>query len=551
MISFLHKLDYLWVDEQKAIIVSLVFGICGALVIYFITSPWGPSVGSDSVEYMLSAKNLVDIGYFGIVWGQGSFEPLAIHPPALSFLIAVLYAMGMNVLTAMRFICIVSFGLLLFSVSLLSYKVTRKISLSFQLSLLFLFTPFIFVAYTTAMSECVFYLFMVTSLLFLLLYFETNSLLALISSALLGLGAFMSRYIGVTIPMACLVGILFLSQQSWKKRIADAFLLGLISIGGSLIWFSWTIRTTSHLGGRMTSGGFDLWKSSVIFRLQLSSVFWNWLTLNSNISVSYTIQKISIVLFLFVMGLIGSALFYKVFKQPNRKIYLALVRWIILFSLSAGLYIVIYFLAFALTTPPPDLYERIASPIYISVMLMIIGMIYLAIELWPDKKGLIWFSWMFLAVLLWFYLPKTMVIADAVRTDGGGYTAKAWRESPLIHAIQLMPDNVPIVTNEPAAVLFLTGREAIWVSESLGKLVDNPRSSYGGSQNDLGETVFRNGGALVLFKSFYWNLEPYYGNRTWDRVNAMLAGLIVYKSFGSNSGIYFYKPEYVPGKGIR
>jgi hypothetical protein len=132
-----------------------------------------------------------------------------------------------------------------------------------------------------------------------------------------------------------------------------------------------------------------------------------------------------------------------------------------------------------------------------------------------------------------------------------GYTAKAWRESPLIHAIQLMPDNIPIVTNEPAAVLFLTGREAIWVSESLGRLVDDPRSSYGGSQNDLGETVFRNGGALVLFKSFYWNLEPYYGNRTWDRVNAMLAGLIVYKSFGSNSGIYFYKPENVPGKGIR
>ncbi len=203
MLSLLRRLKDLWPDEQKAIIVSIVFGICGALVVYFITFPWGPYVGSDSVEYMLSAKNFVDVGYFGIVWGQGSFEPLAIHPPALPFLIAMLYAMGMNVLAAMRFICVVSFGLLLFSVSLLSYKVTRKLSLSFQMSILFLFTPFIFVAYTTAMSECVFYFFMVTSLLFLLLYFETNNLLALISSALLGLGAFMSRYIGVTIS-SCL-----------------------------------------------------------------------------------------------------------------------------------------------------------------------------------------------------------------------------------------------------------------------------------------------------------------------------------------------------------
>lgn len=546
MISFLRKLKDLWIDEQKAIIVvSLVFGICGSFIIFFITR-WGPSVGSDSVEYMLSAKNLVDVGYFGIVWGQGSFEPLAIHPPTLPFLIAILYVMGMNVLTAMRFICIVSFGLLLFSVSLLSYKVTRKLSLSFQLSLLFLFTPFIFVAYTTAMSECVFYLFMVTSLLFLLLYFETNSLLALISSALLGLGAFMSRYVGVTIPLACLIGILFLSQQSWKKRIADAFVFGLISIGGSLIWFSWNIRTTSHLGGRMTSGGFDLWKSSVIFRLQLSSVIWNWLTLNSNVSVSYTIQKISIVLFLLVIGLIGSALFYKVFKQPNRKTYLALVRWIILFALSAGLYIVIYFLAFALTTPPPDLYERIASPIYISVILMIFGMIFLAIELWPDKKGLIWFSWMFLAVLLWFYLPKTVAIAGAVGTDGGGYTAKGWRESPLIHAIQLMPDNIPIVTNEPAAVLFLTGRESIWVTEAMKIKSDNPEGAYGTSLTDLGEKVYRKGGALVLFPSFYWQLDSIYYEQTQNRLDAMLQDSVLYKDFGLNSGIYFYSKKFIP-----
>jgi uncharacterized membrane protein YidH (DUF202 family) len=296
----------------------------------------------------------------------------------------------------------------------------------------------------------------------------------------------------------------------------------------------------------MTIGGFDLWKSSVVFRLKLSSVIWNWLTLNSNIQVSYTVQKVSIVLFLLILGLIGSLLCYKLFQQPNKKTYLALVRWIILFTMSAFLYIVIYFLAFAFTSPPPDLYERIASPIYISVILMIFGMIYLAADLWQDKKWLLWFSWLFLAILLSFYLPKTMTIANAMRIDGGGYTSKVWRESKLIQAIQQMPENIPIVTNEPAAVLFLTGRDAIWVSETLGKLMVNPKNSYGESQDDPGESVFRNGGALVLFYGFYWQLEPFYGKQTKERINAMLDGLIVYKDFGSNSGIYFYKPDYVP-----
>ena len=74
----------------------------------------------DSVELHVICQDSVDVGYFGIVWGQGSFETLLgqnIIPPALPFLIAMLYAMGMNVLAAMRFICVVSFGLLLFSVS--------------------------------------------------------------------------------------------------------------------------------------------------------------------------------------------------------------------------------------------------------------------------------------------------------------------------------------------------------------------------------------------------------------------------------------------------
>lgn len=296
----------------------------------------------------------------------------------------------------------------------------------------------------------------------------------------------------------------------------------------------------------MTGGAIDLWKSSVVFRLKLSSVIWNWLTLNSNIPVSYTVQKVSIVIFLLVVGLLGSVLLYKAFHRPDNKASLVLSRWIILFAISAGLYIVIYFLAFALTTPPPDLYERIASPIYISVILMIFGMIYLAIEIWQGKKWLKWLSWMLLVILVTSYLPKTIAIADAMRINGDGYTSRDWRESPLIQAIQQMPESIPIVTDEPAVVLFLTGRDSIWVTEALGTLVENPQRRYGETSDNLGELVFRNGGALVLFDGFYWRLEPFYGKQTQDRINAMLNGLTVYKDYGHNSGIYFYEPEYVP-----
>jgi hypothetical protein len=540
------KPNGLWKDNPKRVfLISGLFGICSAFIIYFST-PWGPSVGSDSVMYLLSAKNLVDRGYFGIIWGQGSFEPLAQYPPALSLLLAGLYTLGMDVLNAMRFIDIVTFGLLLFFVGFLSYRVTGKLSLSIQLSILFLCTPFIFSSYTDAMSESLFYFFMVASLLYLLLYLEGKHRYTLIFSAILALGAFMTRYIGLAISVTCLLGIVILSLKNLKNRISDALIFGLISPGLSLIWFIWNFLTTSHLGHRTVKNAIDLWKASIDFRVGLSSVIWNWFTLNSNASASYDIRKLSIGLFLFIVGILCVFLFYKTFQRPDRDQYIALVRWIALFVLTAATYVVVYFFAFALTVPAPDLTERIATPIFIAIMMAIFGMSFLAIGLWEDKKWLRWFSWVFLFLLISFYLPKTIAFYNIMRTEGRGYTSKTWQESSVISAIRQLPHNIPIITNEPAAVLFLTGREAIWVSGALG-MQPKPSDSYGKSQTDLGETVFRNGGALVLFPSFYiQQRDSFYGSQADERLKAMLDGLMKYKDFGPYSGIYFYQQDFVP-----
>ncbi len=532
--------------RQKIInLIFLFFGICAAFVIYFVT-PWGPSVGSDSVMYLLSAKNLLDAGYFGIIWGQGSFEPLAHYPPVLSLLIAGLYTLGMDILSAMRFIDIITFGSCIFVLGFTSYQITKKFSLSIQLSIIYLCTPFIFESYTDAMSEGLFYFFMVAGLLYLLLYLERNNRSALLLSAILALGAFMTRYIGIAISVTCLLSIFFVTRQNWKNRISDALIFGLISPGLSLIWFFWNFLTTSYFGHRTAKVAIDLWMSSIKFRLGLSSVIWNWLTLNSNVVVSYDVRKVSIGLFLFFIGILCAFLLFKTFQLPNKNQYRALFSWIIVFALTAGVYVAVYFLAFTLTAPAPDLNERIASPIFIAILMMIFGMIYLAIEIWRNSKWLRWCSWVFLVVVVSFYLPKTITLANAMRTEGRGYSSRTWRESPVIYAISQLPDSIPIVTNEPAAVLYLTERDAIWVSAALGKQEKKP-DSFGKSPTDLGESVFRNGGALVLFPSFYkQQRDSFYGTLAEGRLDAMLDGLITYKSFGPYSGIYFYKQDFVP-----
>jgi 4-amino-4-deoxy-L-arabinose transferase-like glycosyltransferase len=236
----------------------------------------------------------------------------------------------------MRLIDIIFFGLLLFGVSFISYQVTRIPSLSVQLGIFCFCAPFIFASYTDAMSESLFYFFMVLGLLCLLLHLEKKSPSVLIFSAAFASGAFLTRYIGIAIPIACILGILFLSQQGWKNRIYNAFIYSLISIGPCLIWLLWIFLGTSNLGHRVARNTVDLWASSIDFRKGLFLVIWDWLTLGTHENASYDVQKLSIVLFFCVIGVLCVFLFYKTIRRPEKSQYLVLIHWVMLFCIDNG-----------------------------------------------------------------------------------------------------------------------------------------------------------------------------------------------------------------------
>jgi hypothetical protein len=124
--------------------------------------------------------------------------------------------------------------------------------------------------------------------------------------------------------------------------------------------------------------------------------------------------------------------------------------------------------------------------------------------------------------------------------DGAGYTGIRWRNSGTIEGMQELSPNIPIITNEPAAVLFLTGRTAYEIEElsRTAPLTDYVR--YGEELDDPVQQLFReDGAALVLFDSFYWQLYPIYDDETPLRLEAFTQGLrLVSDSW--DGGIYFY-----------
>ena len=58
-------------------------------------------------------------------------------------------------------------------------------------------------------------------------------------------------------------------------------------------------------------------------------------------------------------------------------------------------------------------------------------------------------------------LPGTVSYARDLHEKGFGYTSRAWQNSTLIKALPSIPADKTIISNDPGAILFFTGRPAI------------------------------------------------------------------------------------------
>ncbi len=148
------------------------------------------------------------------------------------------------------------------------------------------------------------------------------------------------------------------------------------------------------------------------------------------------------------------------------------------------------------------------------------------------------------AVLTAWYGWRSVRIVQQNYELGLGYTSLAWQHSETIAAIQQLPPDALIVTNEENAILFLTGRHSYPLAEIYydQPLAEFTRYGDGDLTQDEAQRLFRqDGAALVLFDSIYSQLEGLYGERLDARVSSLVQGLEV--SFRGDDGAIYYYPE--------
>jgi hypothetical protein len=219
----------------------------------------------------------------------------------------------------------------------------------------------------------------------------------------------------------------------------------------------------------------------------------------------------------------------------------ATLRVLAYFVILLTAYLAFFGLAFVVTSPTPDVDGRTILPILPPLIIMAITITYVLVSAWPGR------FWVGLAASLLIvgsiagYASITYEPLERMHQDGSGYTSPGWRKSETIKAARRLPPDIPLISNEPIAVLFYADR---WPHELNEVHANEPLSvlTRYGDGSDPTENLFREQhGALILFDTITSQLKGLYHEQTESRVEALTAGLT--KIFQGTDGAIYSYPE--------
>jgi 4-amino-4-deoxy-L-arabinose transferase-like glycosyltransferase len=527
------------------IMLIIIIALIGSVVIFYSTV-WGPWVYSDSTEYIVSARNLIQGHGLGLYGPSGAFHPLSLHPPFYSLVLAFFGLFGADLVTTARWIDIILFGATILVLGLAIYAFTKSAWLSVISSFFLLCMPVVVDVFSGAMSEPLFLFTGLASLCLILLFIKSERIaLLLLSGAAAGL-SLLTRYSGVAFILTGVCILLIFETKPWKTKFFNVLIYGALSCLPTFVWFIW-LRIQS-VGARSYPVQINLGEQFTKFKLAAMEVFWSWVPFTSlQPRYSYNLARnILVVVFLMFLALILLAV-WKTRKNKQKLLDASngFIIGIVMFILAAAYLFVLGF-STIFTSPPPDLISRTFLPVQLAVLLAVFSMMIFIIRPWKVARWLYLIPLVFVLGISVSYLHDTAGLVSLYHQEGAGYTGNAWQNAAIFKLVEQLPGNVPLISNESAAVLYFTGRPAYDLSVLSDQTAQSTSPRYGDDPADPTQKVFReNGAALVLFYTLYQQYKELYGDQSNLHLDNLTRDLSLY-AHTSDGDIYFYSPAQLP-----
>lgn len=504
----------------------------GTVLVLYATAR-GAWMGSDSVEYLVSARNLIAGKGMGMDMPSGDFAPLSHFPPAYPAAIAALSVATGDVAGAARG----ADAILIASVSLLlglgSFVALGSLPVALLMAVIPITAGVLPILFSGAMSEPLFILFACIGCFCLAMWLTTPGPLWLVVAGLsLGLAA-LTRYAGVPLVGAGFLAVVIFARMGWKERLGSTGWYLLFSAGPIGAWISWLAMPQNGVEPRgvVLPDPSTLWETTQTIRGSLVDALWVSLPYAQWLPKLHYTERLALLsvgaLLTFCVPLLwrrwrngwtggGGDLDASAWQMLA-------VGWMFLVCYVAGLAV-----AAVLVRPAPDVDARMMSPAALLMWWLYLSMVAILSRGGRRRRRLATLALVSSALYLATLVPGVAGRLTELHINGRGYTSVAWQASPTIPILRAMPAGEGIVTNDSAAVLYLAGRPAYDLPEIVRNEPVPVFRRFGEDDTIPAERLFREGKAvLVLFDSLYWQLKPLYGSGTDERIRAMTEGLVL------------------------
>ena len=521
--------------------------VVGGMAVYALAelvsaTPFGPAVGSDSVTYMESAKNLVAGKGLGLINPDGSFRFLPYAPPLYPLVLSIFAVLDLDLLQAGFWLNGLLFMILVIMMGWSAWHFLHSPLAAVLLAALLALSTVMISLHIWIMTDALGLTLGMAALLLLVSYLENRSKKAFFWSAVLAGLALLTRYAGGAYLLTAVLAVVILGSQSFKKRLVAACIFACISILPNAIWLIIDLRITGGVGSRSIQPVATWFQSSLeVIRTLKESVY---LWLPSVFTLSKAIGQLAFRLtYLGLASVIGGACVFAVIRshrQQREGWKRAIgVNYVLVFVAFSVIYLVYIVASYAAIYPPLTLSDRMFAPLNVSLLVFISAIIALLFNYyrhWLARLGTLFLS----GLLLLAFIQGARSQIAVLRQYPLGYTG--FRGTALIEFLKGLPQDIPIISDRAPIVQLFVGRPAYPIQEFFGQAGMEQYLPFGSDQQDEAQVAFREeGGALVLFWMVQSEFTGLYGDQADERYSQFIKGL--YLVFDSPEGkVYFYEP---------
>ena len=428
-------------------VLPAAIGAAGALLVLVNTIRWGAGLSQDSAYYISAARNL--LAGRGLTCFDGT--PFVAWPPLFPLTLAGLGRLGIEPLAGAWLVNTLAFGVVVFLTGILLARSVRDRALVVIGTVAVMVSPAFFDTAITVLTEPVFALIIALLTLLLGRFSARGRMLDFLPIVALTALAPLQRYMGMTIIPAAALAILTARELPVRRRVACSVVLCLLSPLPIGLWLARNLRLSGTLTGER-AGAFTALGPTA---LTLSRTILRWFLPER---ADQVLGAFSIVLVLAAAALtawlVASAVRRRKGSGP------AQVRFALV---AVSVYVAA--LLFAGAGYGNFEHDRFMAPVFfLAVLLLAVAAerVIQASERRGRNKVSIRALVLAAGILLLVY-PATQSVSVTRRgilTGRGGFSHESWKQNLVIRWLKANPISGRILSNEPAAVYFLTGAAA-------------------------------------------------------------------------------------------